>query len=134
MNYNRENLIKTLQSGEKVKFLHFWGHQPSKDGRVTVSCFSQWWVAPFKVGNDTYKTAEHWMMAGKARLFRDAEMLNEIIACNTPMEAKKLGRKVRNWDHEKWNRHKFDIVVEGNIHKFSQHPDLKKFLLDTGTG
>lgn len=132
MNYSKERLIETLLKGEEVEFLHFWGHRPSKDGRVTVSCFSQWWMVPFTVGKDTYKSAEHWMMAGKARLFRDAEMLNEIIACETPGEAKKLGRKVRNWDFEKWNANKFEIVVQGNVHKFSQHPELKAFLLATG--
>lgn len=132
MKYSRKNLIQALQSDSTLKFLHFWGHQPSKDGRVTASCFSQWWVSPFTVDGATYTTAEHWMMAGKARLFNDPEMLEAILAANTPGEAKKLGRKVRNWDGKKWEQHKFELVVEGNIHKFSQHPDLKEFLLNTG--
>ena len=37
-------------------------------------------------------------------------------------------RTVRNG----WDAHRFNLVVEGNRAKFSQHPDLKEFLLDTG--
>ena len=61
------------------KFLFFWGHQPSKDGTVTKTCFSQWWLSSFEVNNITYKTAEHWMMAKKAELFNDQEILEKII-------------------------------------------------------
>ena len=78
-----------------------------------------------------YKTAEHWMMAGKARLFKDHAILEEIIACNQPMEAKKLGRKVKNFDPSVWNDHKYEIVKQGNYHKFSQDKELQEFLLNT---
>ena len=113
------------------KFLFFWGHQPSKDGTITKTCFSQWWLSSFKVNEVTYKTAEHWMMAKKAELFNDQEILEKIIKCNSPAEAKKLGRKVRNYDDKIWLENRFEIVKEGNYHKFSQNSDLKTFLLNT---
>ncbi|OHT46719.1 MULTISPECIES: NADAR family protein [Flavobacterium] len=113
------------------KFLFFWGHQPSKDGTITKTCFSQWWLSSFKVNGVTYKTAEHWMMAKKAELFNDNEVLNKIIKANSPAEAKKLGRQVKNYDDAIWLENRFEIVKEGNYHKFSQNPDLKAFLLNT---
>jgi ribA/ribD-fused uncharacterized protein len=113
------------------KFLFFWGHQPSKDGIITKTCFSQWWVSPFVVDGITYKTAEHWMMAKKAELFDDNEILEKIIQANSPAEAKKLGREVKNYDDALWLANRNEIVKQGNLHKFSQHSDLKAFLVNT---
>lgn len=132
MKYNTSRLIEKHNAGERIKFLFFWGHQPSKDGSITQSCLSQWWVSPFIVDGITYKTAEHWMMAGKARLFDDSANLEKILQSNTPAEAKKLGRLVKDFDPLAWDKEKFGLVVEGNFHKFSQHEEMKRFLLSTG--
>lgn len=113
------------------KFLFFWGHQPSKDGIITKTCFSQWWVSQFIVDDITYKTAEHWMMAKKAELFNDNEILEKIIQANSPAEAKKLGREVRNYDDALWLANRYEIVKQGNFYKFSQNSDLKEFLMNT---
>lgn len=113
------------------KFLFFWGHQPSKDGTITKTCFSQWWISPFVVDGITYKTAEHWMMAKKAELFNDNEILEKIIQVNSPAEAKKLGREVRNYVDSVWLENRYEIVKQGNFYKFSQNLDLKEFLLNT---
>lgn len=72
------------------------------------------------------------MMAQKAKLFNDHDNLAKILACQTPAEAKKPGRAVKNFDGEQWQKHSFDIVVQGNIAKFSQNSQLKDFLLTTG--
>ncbi|MDU1903634.1 MAG: NADAR family protein [Dysgonomonas sp.] len=129
--YNLSWLVSKVEKKEKVKCLFFWGHAPSKDGSVTKSCFSQWWQSAFTVNGIKYATAEHWMMAKKAELFDDTEILERILNAKSPAEAKKLGRKVRNFVAEVWSENCFDIVCEGNYHKFSQHPDLKEFLLNT---
>ncbi|MBB4801088.1 ribA/ribD-fused uncharacterized protein [Flavobacterium nitrogenifigens] len=113
------------------KFLFFWGHQASEDGTITKTCFSQWWLSAFEVDGVLCKTAEHWMMAKKALLFEDYEILEKIIASDSPAEAKKLGREVRNYDDQLWLANRFEIVKQGNLHKFSQNPDLKAFLLST---
>ena len=113
------------------KFLFFWGHQPNKDGSISKTCFSQWWLSSFEVDKVVYKTAEHWMMAKKAELFKDDEVLAKIIKANSPAEAKKLGREVRNYDDKLWLANRYEIVKQGNYHKFSQNADLKKFLMNT---
>lgn len=127
MKYTIENLPTT------VKFLFFWGHQPSKDGTITKTCFSQWWLSSFEVEGVFYKTAEHWMMAQKAKLFRDEAMLAKILVSNSPAEAKKLGRLVQNYEDSIWVKARYSIVKEGNYHKFSQNAELAKFLLQTNT-
>lgn len=131
MKYNLNWIKQKAESDEHIKYLFFWGHQPSKDGTTTASCLSQWWLSDFVVDDILYKSAEHWMMAEKARLFEDEEILEKIINCNSPAEAKKLGRKVRNFEVEKWNEHRYEIVKKGNHFKFEQNSDLKTFLLNT---
>ncbi|WP_194206937.1 NADAR family protein [Superficieibacter sp. 1612_C1] len=130
--YSLSALLCALDKGEQVKYLWFWGHQPSASGEITASCFSQWWQgSPFTCDGVVYATAEHWMMAGKARLFGDEATLGKILHAATPGEAKKLGRQVTGFDEALWQSACFDLVCEGNYHKFAQHPALKTFLLNT---
>ncbi|MGQ5223758.1 NADAR family protein [Streptomyces sp. yara] len=129
---SREALIEAVRAGERVRYLHFWGHRPLPEGRIGASCLSQWWPSPFTVDGVEYATAEHWMMAAKARLFGDAEGERRVLAAGHPAAAKKAGRLVRGFDEEVWRRERFGIVVEGSVHKFAAHGELRSFLLDTG--
>lgn len=129
---SRDTLISAVRSGERIKYLHFWGHRPRQDGRVGANCLSQWWPAAFSVAGVEYATAEHWMMAAKARLFEDPEAEHRAITAPNPALAKKAGRLVRGFDEAVWQRERFGIVVEGSVHKFAAHPDLREFLLATG--
>jgi ribA/ribD-fused uncharacterized protein len=129
---SREALIRAVRAGARIKYLHFWGHRPQRDGRTGASCLSQWWPSPFTVDGVEYATAEHWMMAGKARLFGDAEAERAALTATNPALAKKAGRLVRGFDETIWERERFRIVVEGSVHKFAAHADLREFLLGTG--
>lgn len=129
---SREALLREVRAGARIKYLCFWGHRPLPDGRIGPSCLSQWWPSPFTVDGVEYATAEHWMMAGKARLFEDAEAERRVRAAGHPAEAKKAGRLVRGFDEAVWERERFRIVVEGSVHKFASDPALRAFLLDTG--
>jgi len=132
MALNKQSLIDLYPDPAAIPFLFFWGHQPATDGITTKSCFSQWWVAPFEVDGIIYPTAEHWMMAGKARLFGDDDAMKAILSSDTPAKAKEQGRLVQQFDPAVWDQHKYDIVVDGNFHKFTQHSALKEYLLATG--
>jgi len=71
------------------------------------------------------------MMAGKTRLFKDNAMLEAILASASPAAAKKLGRKVQGFNVDHWHQERCNIVVAGNMLKFSQHEQLRQHLLDT---
>ncbi|MEU6374777.1 NADAR family protein [Streptomyces sp. NPDC046909] len=129
---SRDTLVRAVRAGARVKYLHFWGHRPRADGQLGSSCLSQWWPSPFEVAGVTYATAEHWMMAGKARLFGDAEAERQAVAARSPAQAKKIGRLVRGFDDAIWERERFGIVVEGSVHKFGSDLGLRAFLLGTG--
>lgn len=128
----REDLAALVRAGARPKYLLFWGHQPQRDGSIGPGALSQWWPSPFAVGGLTYPTAEHWMMAGKARLFGDEQAIPRILQARTPAEAKKLGRLVQGFDNERWAAERFELVVRGNLAKFGQSEALLAYLLSAG--
>ena len=71
------------------------------------------------------------MMAKKAELFKDDIVLEKILQAKSPAEAKKFGREVKNYNETIWLAARFEIVKQGNYHKFSQNSELKTFLLNT---
>lgn len=127
-----DDLRTRIAQGNSFEFLPFWGHRQRADGVVTASCLSQWFPARFEIDGVVYATAEHFMMAEKARLFDDPATLAKILAAATPNEAKSLGRKVRAYDDARWVMHRFEAVVRGNAAKFAQSPAMRAFLLGTG--
>ncbi len=128
---NLETLIAAIEAGRTFKYIFFWGHQPHPNGKVGKPCLSQWWPASFVIDGEKYASAEHYMMAEKARIFEDDPMRQKILAASHPNEAKRLGRKVRNCNSNIWNEYRFDVVVRGNMGKFGQNDELKSFLLRT---
>jgi ribA/ribD-fused uncharacterized protein len=127
-----QDVRRLEEQGRPLKFLFFWGHRPDGAGRVGKGCLSQWWEGDFSVDGVAYRSAEHWMMAHKARLFGDEKSFERIIAAVHPHEAKNLGRQVRGFDEDTWVAHRSEIVMAGNIAKFGQDPALRDYLLGTG--
>lgn len=102
------------------KYVFFWGGE-----------FSQWYPSKFKVWDVEYSTAEQYMMAQKALLFKDYETHEKIMAESNPKIQQELGRQVKNFDKQKWEAACKQIVYEGNYAKFTQNPDLLKLLKST---
>jgi ribA/ribD-fused uncharacterized protein len=130
--WTRETLIEHIAGGASPTFLLFWGHTPKDPRAVDASCLSQWFPRSFVEDGVRYATAEHYMMAAKARLFGDEGALEAILAAGTPAEAKAIGRNVRNYDEEAWGRARGQAVVRGNVAKFGHNKELGTFLRETG--
>ena len=79
-------LIHKMESGWIPDFLFFWGHKAKATNVVGKHVFSQWWPAAFKLAGGRYPTAEHYMMAEKARLFGDDDMLALIRRASSPAD------------------------------------------------
>ena len=94
---------------------------------------SQWHKASMTDADGiTYNCCEQYMMYKKAMLFGDAETAAEILNAKNSRDQKALGRKVRGFDSEVWDKHKNQIVFVGNLLKFSQNPELRELLRETG--
>ncbi len=131
MRYSIDSLQKDFCESKKVKYLFFWGHQPSANGSITKTCLSQWWKSDFTIDIDDYCCMEQYMMAEKARLFEDKEILEEILESKHPKQIKELGRKVKNFDEEVWKKKRYSIILNGNYAKFIQNEGLRQFLIET---
>jgi ribA/ribD-fused uncharacterized protein len=127
------DLIAADLAGQPIDILPFWGHRSTRTSAIGAGCLSQWWPAAFTVDGIAYPTAEHWMMAGKAQLFGDPDGWAAVLAAKDPGGAKAAGRRVRGFDEQRWHAARYDLVVAGNRAKFDQHPDLRQFLLTTGS-
>ena len=113
-----------------AEYLYFWGHRSPADS-VSKACLSQWYPSPFRVNGVEYPTAEHFMMAAKARLFGDVAAAERIVEALEPGKAKALGRGVAGFDQTEWERSRWGIVVAGNVAKFDQNPEIGGFLQAT---
>lgn len=127
---DRDELIAAVEGGERFDYVFFWQPDPRQDP-VGVEGLSQWYPSPFVAGDAFYRTAEHWMMAEKARVFGDEARRQAILACRTPKEAKAHGRAVQGFDQTIWFRERLRIVREGSLHKFRADPALRELLVGT---
>lgn len=94
--------------------------------------FGQWTHSEFHEDGARYVCAEQYMMAEKARLFGDEATRAKILATASPREHKALGRQVRGFVQDVWERERLAIVIRANRAKFGQNPDMRRALLATG--
>lgn len=85
---------------------------------------SQWHHSEFNELGIRYTCCEQYMMHKKALLFNDIEVATEILLAKNPSTHRHLGRMVRNFNQELWDKYKFSIVYRGNLLKFAQNKEL----------
>ncbi len=129
---DRETLRARWAAGERPRLHLFYGHRADTGGALGDAAFSQFWPCRFVLDGVSYRWAEQWMMASKARMFADARALAAILAAGAPLECKRLGRTVRGFDESRWAAARFDLVTLGNVAKFGQDLELRDLLLGTG--
>ena len=61
-------------------------------------------------------------------LFNDLEAERSILKAKHPRDTQRIGRGVKGFDGNVWDKHRFDIVVQGNLAKFGQNEPFKEFL------
>ena len=93
---------------------------------------SQWYITSFTIDGINYNCCEQYMMAEKAKFFKDEDTRTLIMNATEPKEHKKLGREVKNFNEDEWNAVADEIVFQANLAKFSQNPQLKTTLINTG--
>jgi len=118
---------------EDVGAIFFW-----HDDEVPYGFLSQWYTSAFTSPSSSdvvFRTAEQYMMYQKALLFNDQDTAVKVLQAASPAKQKKLGREVKGFDAETWDRERERIVEDGNCCKFVHSEagtGLKEKLLDTG--
>lgn len=120
-------------------YVLFRGTRPQQEEKMTDEkftffwhgVFSQWYASKFIINDIEYNRAEQYMMAQKAIMFGDDEMLEKIMGTNDPKTQKTCGRNVKDFDPNKWNQYAKAIVHDGNMAKFTQNPKFLEDLIAT---
>ena len=94
--------------------------------------FSQWYSSKFIIESQVFTQAEQYMMFKKAELFGDEEMARRIMGTDSPRDQKAFGKLVAGFNKDTWEAVARDIVFRGNMAKFTQNPDLRDYILETG--
>lgn len=96
--------------------------------------FSNWHPAKFTDfrTHNTFISTEQAFMWYKAMYFNDKSTAQAILESKDPKEAKVLGRGVSNYDDVKWAAVRVKYMAYVLYLKFSQIPDYKQTLLETG--
>jgi len=107
---------------KQERFTFFWRSD---------SPFSNWYACDFEIDGIQFNCTEQYMMYGKAMLFNDIEIAEKVLASSKPGSQKALGRKVKKFNQDTWNKHAKAIVYKANDAKFKQNENLLKRLLKT---
>lgn len=91
LHYDIKWIQEKFDRGDNIEFQFFWGHTNKETSVINKSCLSQWFESPFVVENVTYLTAEHWMMAQKAKLFGDWKSHEKSFKASTRLMQRNLG-------------------------------------------
>ena len=105
---------------EPERLTFFWTH---REGAAHAEC-SQFYPRDMRLEGTVFCCCEQWMHWRKALLFGDAAIAAAILGERDPARHKALGRDVAGFDPDAWAAVARDVVLRGNLAKFSQHPDL----------
>lgn len=124
------NDLESLVTPEDMSTIFFW-----RETEKVYGFLCQWYPSPFTSAAHPgimFNCAEQYMMYHKAITAKDPQTAQRMIATREPGRQKALGRSLKTLDAKDWHNKKFDIVVEGNMCKFSTNESLGVRLLATG--
>lgn len=101
-----------------MKYYFFWAGE-----------FSNWSYSPFKCDGITFNCGEQYMMWAKAMVCGDVLTAGKIMEEQQPINQKKLGRQIQNYDEAAWSANRYHLVKKGLREKFlqnSKHMDALK--------
>ena len=106
------------------KHVYFWGE-----------FLSNWYPARFTEAREgktlEFFNSEQYFMYEKAKAFGDEEIAMRILfEGKDPKQAKTLGRKVKGYNDEVWNKMRYKVMLRANLLKYLQNKDIEKLLLN----
>ena len=96
-------------NNETDRYVYFWNGP-----------FSNFWKTNIKIKDLEFSSSEQAFMFMKAKMF-DPSLSDKILNTSNPKEAKRLGRLVKNYNEEKCNSVRYEIMKKILFLKFSQN-------------
>ena len=110
------------------KYVLFWKEEPFCN---FTKCKIKFTWADSEKGEEIYFTSsEQMFMWLKAKFFMDDKTADKILAAESPEEARKLGREVKNYNDKKWSKVRYAYMSRAVTYKFAQNPELRNQLCD----
>ena len=125
----KKKIVKKVVEPGAEPVLFFGADEGKGEWRV----LSNMYEAPFQIDSITFPTVEHYFQWSKAKQFGDGGIADKILKTPSPKAVKALGRKVKDFVKEEWEKTKDGIMRAAVKAKFVQHPELKTKLIETGT-
>ena len=122
-----QNMDKMYEYGYRVtdKYVFFYGSFLSNFAR----CKFTW---EYMGESHEFFCTEQAFMWAKAKFFGDSATAKRILdVVDDPMECKKLGRLVRNYDDGKWSEVRYNVMRDANFARFSQCTYHRNKFLDS---
>jgi len=109
-----------MENGINVtdKYVCFWG-----------SIFSNWADTAFSNKDGLWHNSEQYFMWLKAKFFKDEETAKSIMNTSSPEEAKSLGRKVKGFNAEEWDKVCYEKMHKAVYDKFNLNKRYANCLL-----
>ena len=110
------------------QIIYFYGQKGN------FGCFSNFYPCKIVDNEITFNCSEQYFMWRKAMLFdpENQTFLKRLLEETNPVQIKKFGRLVKNFNGKIWDQEKYSIMLRTQFLKFSQNQELLDILLSTG--
>jgi ribA/ribD-fused uncharacterized protein len=116
-------------------WVFFWKPEPIEGDQYSSHVFSNWYKSPFSDPMDPsgrkYVNVEQYMMAAKARVFKDEDMEAKIMSATEPAEIMDLGRQVHGFSASAWAEHDTNVVRRALVLKCADNAEVRRALRRT---
>ena len=83
------------------------------------------------IEGEHFNCVEQYYVATKAKFGRDWKLRFEVMQETDPARMKRMGRYVKNFCADSWDRQKVSVMIVALNAKYRQNPDLRVLLLQT---
>ncbi len=113
----------------KEKIIYFW--KPNE----AYGFLSNWHYAPFTLDDKKFINSEQYFMWSKLQLFdpTNKELENTLLTTINSSIMKNIGRNIKNFNQDIWDKNKYNIMKKALMAKFTQNKELHTLLLKTKT-
>jgi ribA/ribD-fused uncharacterized protein len=88
--------------------------------------------SPFTCEGRSFRWVEEYFFHKKAELGDDQNSIRKLAEATSPSQCKGIGRNIK-CNQERWHQEDVAIMRKALYEKFTQNPELKRFLMNTGT-